>query len=173
MLIKRGQLSPFLYMTVKKIIFLILFIALFFTTFERNAVWNGGIVLWEDVVKKSPNKARGHYNLGLAFKGAARFDEAMREWKITIDIDQFNSWAHSNLGNVYLIKGDYYGAILEYSKALYTNPMNAEAHYNMAIALEKIDKHDEAMVHYRKFIKIAPEEYKDLVMQVKNKIGDN
>lgn len=157
-------------MDVKKIIFVIFLAALFFTAFERNAVWNGVIVLWGDVVKKSPYKTRGHYNLGLAFKGAARFDEAMREWKRTIDIDPFHSWAHDNLGNVYLMRGDSYSAILEYSKALYANPMNAEAHYNMAIALEKIDKHDEAMVHYRKFIKIAPEEYKDEIEKLKNKI---
>ncbi|MBI5892599.1 MAG: tetratricopeptide repeat protein [Deltaproteobacteria bacterium] len=161
---------------MKKIIFLIFIaylITLSFAAFQRNAIWNNVIGLWGDVVKKSPYKARGHYNLGLAFKGAGRFDEAMLEWKRTIDIDPLHSWAHDNLGNVYLMRGDSYSAILEYSKALYTNPMNAEAHYNMAIALEKIDKHDEAMVHYRKFIKIAPEEYRDLVMQVKNKIGNN
>ena len=30
----------------------------------RNAVWQDDIHLWEDAVKKSPNRAGVHYNLG-------------------------------------------------------------------------------------------------------------
>jgi tetratricopeptide (TPR) repeat protein len=33
-------------------------------TVQRNRVWGSTITLWQDVLKKSPGKARAHYNLG-------------------------------------------------------------------------------------------------------------
>src|SRR5512143_928729 len=33
-------------------------------TFLRNRVWQDDVLLWEDVVSKSPAKARPHYQLG-------------------------------------------------------------------------------------------------------------
>lgn len=39
-------------------------VVLSIATYQRNTVWHDEITLWEDVVKKSPNKARGYNNLG-------------------------------------------------------------------------------------------------------------
>ena len=36
-------------------------------TWARNEVWTTRIRMWEDVTTKSPAKARGHHNLGLAW----------------------------------------------------------------------------------------------------------
>ena len=33
----------------------------------RNAIWQNDIHIWEDAVKKSPNRAGVHYNLGNAY----------------------------------------------------------------------------------------------------------
>ena len=35
--------------------------------YQRNTVWQNEVSLWEDIVRKSPNKARGHNNLGAAY----------------------------------------------------------------------------------------------------------
>ncbi|MGD9332692.1 MAG: hypothetical protein PVJ53_15365, partial [Desulfobacterales bacterium] len=36
-------------------------------TYERNKVWQNAIALWQDTVKKSPQKARPHFNLGESY----------------------------------------------------------------------------------------------------------
>ncbi|MBI5893435.1 MAG: hypothetical protein HZB79_07280 [Deltaproteobacteria bacterium] len=58
-------------MGLNRIFYVIVFITLLFsisiTTYFRNIIWNDELTLWEDVVKKSPEKARGHSDLGLAY----------------------------------------------------------------------------------------------------------
>lgn len=58
---------------------IIIFILLIFTalSLDRNLVWKTEVSLWADVVKKSPLKARPHFNLGLALLNAGRWEEAM------------------------------------------------------------------------------------------------
>jgi Flp pilus assembly protein TadD len=54
-------------------------------TLARNAVWHSGMRLWQDVLTKSPNKARPHNNLGILLlqenfyeDAAEQFNEALR-----------------------------------------------------------------------------------------------
>ena len=59
---------------VMPILFLII-IVLTGVTYARNTVWGDEITLWQDVVNKSPNKARGHNNLGVAYKGYGWYEK--------------------------------------------------------------------------------------------------
>jgi len=45
-------------------------------TWRRNVVWTSREMMWEDVVAKSPEKARGHFNLGLAIRDRYRAGDA-------------------------------------------------------------------------------------------------
>jgi cytochrome c-type biogenesis protein CcmH/NrfG len=38
--------------------------------------------LWEDVIAKSPGKARGHYNLGKEYENIGRLEDAVREYRL-------------------------------------------------------------------------------------------
>ena len=49
------------------IIYGLLILLLITGTYWRNRVWNSELELWDDCVKKSPNKDRPHNNLGNAF----------------------------------------------------------------------------------------------------------
>ena len=48
---------------------------------SRNQVWNDRIALWEDTVRKSPGKARPHFQLGYAYFEAGRCGEAVRQYQ--------------------------------------------------------------------------------------------
>ena len=64
------------------IVFALIMIVLIFcgVAYARNTVWQTEIGLWEDVVRKSYGKARPHYNLGLAYSRAGKFNEAIKEF---------------------------------------------------------------------------------------------
>jgi len=47
-------------------------LALATMTWSRNEVWTSRVLMWEDVTAKSPNKARGHFNLGMALRDRCR-----------------------------------------------------------------------------------------------------
>jgi tetratricopeptide (TPR) repeat protein len=48
-------------------------------TYFRARVWSSGLLLWTDVVAKSPNKARAHLGLGSAYRLSGRAQQAIDE----------------------------------------------------------------------------------------------
>jgi len=64
---------------------IIIFCAL--ATHERNTVWNTGFSLWLDVVRKSPQKARGHVSLGAEYYKRNMFAQAAAEYKTALRLE--------------------------------------------------------------------------------------
>ena len=71
-------------------------------------------------------------------------------------------------------KGDYYGAISDYTKAIKINPRDAEAYHNRASAKESLNDYEGALKDYEKAVHIDPS---DLSYQgvgvTKNALGDH
>lgn len=59
-LFQKLSVRPALY----RVLILMLVAVCIVMTYRRNGVWQNGVELWNDVVSKSPNKARGHFNFG-------------------------------------------------------------------------------------------------------------
>ncbi|MBI3755779.1 MAG: tetratricopeptide repeat protein [Deltaproteobacteria bacterium] len=72
-----------------------------------------------------------------------------------IAIQPMDFKAHVTLGNIYK-STNLDLAIKEYETALAINPDYTEAHYNMAVSLKEMGRHEEALKHYRKFLETAP-----------------
>ncbi len=78
-------------------------LALSMATFARNAVWRDEVTLWEDVVRKSPHKARARNTLGSAYLDTGRLDRAFEELHKTLEIDPRYWAAHVNLGTCWMM----------------------------------------------------------------------
>jgi len=74
-----------------------LLIACVALTVSRNQVYQNEVILWEDAVVKSPNKARAHNNLGYAYLLAQRKEEARRELTVALQLDPQLYQARYNL----------------------------------------------------------------------------
>ena len=128
-------------------------------TYARNKVWNDEVTLWEDVVRKSPNNARGYYNYGLVYKNKGDINKAKKYFEMAIK-NRFNyPIAHNNLGNCYFIQKEFISAIAEYKKAIELNNKMYKAYYNLAVSLEKIGRKSEAVYYYLIFLRKAPASY--------------
>lgn len=68
-------------------------------TFERNKVWHNRITLWEDCVKKSPNKIRALNGLGAAYYTAGHYEEAILCHQKALQIDTNVPDSHYFLAN--------------------------------------------------------------------------
>ncbi len=66
-------------------------------TFARNQVWQTPLSLWSDAASKSPNKARVHVNVGVAYHGLDRLDDAIRHYCRALEIDPNIALAEENL----------------------------------------------------------------------------
>jgi len=77
-------------------------LALCFWTYQRNLLYQDPLLLWSDAVKKSPNKARPHNNLGYAYSLHGDWDRAIDEFRTAARLDPDFILAQQNLRDAYL-----------------------------------------------------------------------
>jgi hypothetical protein len=100
-------------------------------TYQRNHVWHDAMTLWQDVVKKAPQKPRGHNNLGLAYQDKGMLEAAIQEFLFALKLHPNYFKARNNLGSAYVNQGRFEKATQEFRTALKLRPDNAEVHYNL------------------------------------------
>jgi len=143
---------------IKKLIPLltIVVIALSILTYTRNKVWKNDFTLWSDAVRKSPQKARPHNNIGVEYRKRGLFDKAMEEFKKAIELDPYYAEAHNNMGVEYREKGMLNQAMIELRKALNIDPEYVDSHYNLGIIYGKKSMIDTAIFHFKKALSLTP-----------------
>ncbi len=138
------------------ILILFLIAPLSYAAWQRNSIWKDGVTLWGDVVAKSPLKARGHYNLGLAYFRQGRIDDAIEGYKAAIRLKPDYDEAYNNLGLAYVRQGRIGEAIGEFRTALRLKPSLDEAHINLGLAYIRLGRLDEAIGVYREALRLKP-----------------
>ncbi len=127
-----------------------------YLTNQRNDVWENDIALWQDSVKKSPDKARPWFALGVAFETAGQFEKAKHSYATSIKIFPDYVLALNNLGNIYQHCGDLNAAVKFYNRAIELNPDYAEAHYNLGLIYNKQNKLAQALEKTQKALALKP-----------------
>jgi tetratricopeptide (TPR) repeat protein len=142
----------------RKVILFLVLVVIFFSalTFARNALWRDEVRMWKDVVSKSPNKARGHLNLGVALGKQGRFAEAVGEFQTTLKLDPYQAKAHNGLGMIYNDLGRLDDAIKEYQTALMINPKDANVHMNLGNVYQRKHLLDDAAREFRAALLLNP-----------------
>lgn len=102
-----------------------------------------------------PRDQGAHFNLGIAY-GAMGSEQEISEYKRTLEIDEDYVPAYLNWGGALYAKGQYEEAIQLYRKAIGINPLNAALHYSLSVALDRIDKKQEAEAEMTLAAKIDP-----------------
>ncbi len=123
---------------------------------------------FEEVIKNYPRTASAH--LSLIYKGGiylqlAEFDEAIKAYENFFKKGRkerfYQLLALEGLGYAYEGKKDYEKALVSYQKMM-TLGVPYEwtgVHLNLARCYEKMGKNEEALEHYRAFLKSAPNSF--------------
>jgi tetratricopeptide (TPR) repeat protein len=122
--------------------------------YARNLVWKDEVTLWEDVVRKSPGKVRGHYSLGTSYDKKGRMEEAISKYKEALRLNPDHSITHNNLGLAYSRQGRIDEAITEFKEARRLSPDLAKAHYNLGKVYNSQGRIDEAIAEYKETIRL-------------------
>jgi len=125
-------------------------------TYQRNQIWKDDISLWSDVTMKSPHKARGYNNLGLAFEHDRKFFEAIADFDKAIEINDRYAEGYNNRAGVYNQINNFAQAIADYDKAIELTPFYAEAYYNRGVAYASRGFLTQAFLDFNKAIKLYP-----------------
>jgi len=141
----------------RKILFglLIALIAILsFACYKRNQVWINESTLWEDVVKKSPHKARGYVNQGMDFINQGKFSQAMSDFNKALKINPEYADAYKGRGSVYDEQGDNSQALLNYDKAIEINPLYMDAYVSRSVVFSNQGKFDLAIADLNRAIEL-------------------
>ena len=118
-------------------------------TYQRNMIWKDDLTLWTDVVRKSPNKVRGHHNMAVAYQELGRLDKAIVEYKTALSLKPDDADAHMNLGLGYQDLGRVDEARQEFKTALALKPDDADFHNHVGTVFQKQGHLEEAMQEYK------------------------
>jgi len=102
-------------------------------TFTRNFFWKDELTLWNDTVRKSPQKARPYHNRGNAYKDKGEFDRALSDYNKALAIDPDLAISYVNRGIIHQNKGNFNQAISDFNKALALDPDLALAYNSRGV----------------------------------------
>ncbi len=125
-------------------------------TFSRNKVWQTPFTLWDDVIRKSPQKARPYMVLGVSYYENKNFDKAIELYQKSLSLQPENAQVYFNLSNAYDAKGLTDQQITALEKAIKLKPDYAHAYSGLAFAYGKKGVYQKTVEYAQKAISIEP-----------------
>ena len=106
-------------------------IILALTSFSRNSFWRDDGSLWQDAIRKAPNKARGYNELGLHYIHVKDYPAALQALNRSIQINRYEVAVYINLGLTYEGLNQTDKAIEAYELAIFMKPDEPTPYYNL------------------------------------------
>ncbi len=137
-------------------VLIIMSVSFSFGTYARNEVWQSGISLWEDTVRKSPGDVNAHNNLGRSYDEKGMYDKAIQQYLIAAKLDPRDAHTFYDLGIDYMAIGMIAQAVELYKVAVSLQPHFPEAHNNLGNAFAAKGMLDAAMEQYHIALSQSP-----------------
>lgn len=126
-------------------------------TFQRNQVWADDLVFWQDVVAKSPHNGRGHFQLGVAYYGRGRCQEAVSHFQTAASLLPPDERLHTDWALAEDCLGRPAEAIRQLETALRIHP-TAYIHAMMGMVYGKNKQYAEALAALEAAERLNPAE---------------
>ena len=112
--------------------------------------YNEAQAAFQQATLEKPDNPVAHYNLGTALYKQGKFRESARTFQVSLSRhseqteDTLNrSRILYNLGNAQFKVGDLTGAVTSYQQTLRLDPQDADAHHNLALALQVLKQQED------------------------------
>ena len=119
----------------------LLAVAVFYLEIERA---NETVRVAQSVVKLAPDLAEAHRVLAVGLHISLRLDEAIAEYKRTLELDPSSKVSRGSLADLYRATGKNEEALALYNEQLAADPKDKAAHAGKAITLLELNRADEA-----------------------------
>jgi protein O-mannosyl-transferase len=126
-------------------------------TIYRNNIWKDDVTIWSDTVKKSPDSAAAHHNLGFAYASKGQFDMAITEYQISLHLNPDDGEVFFNLANAYASKGQLDMAIAQYQIIILRKPDFADTYFNLGLAYASKGQLDMAIAQFQTALQLKPD----------------
>ena len=127
-------------------------------TYQRNKIWGDDLNLWNDVIQKSPHKARPYNNRGNIYTRQGKLDLALSDYNKALELDPDYADAYNDRGSIYGKQGDLNLAMSNFNKAIQMDPDYADAYNNRGDVFGKQRDYASAMNDYNKVLELLPDD---------------
>lgn len=110
----------------------------------RNEDWRDEAALYAATLRDAPASAKAHHNAAVALERANQLDEAMAEFRQTLEIYPGYASAAFGIGHVYALKDVDAGAVHWYEAALRDDPKLSKAHLQLGLLRQEYGDLDTA-----------------------------
>lgn len=121
-------------------------------TIRQNWCWRTPIAFYKRILHFSPNSARLHYNLALAYTSSGELDASVESYKKAILYDPDKLIAYNNLALLMSDMGKKDEAIRLLNKALEINPGFTRGYNALALVYDSMNKKEKAIAQFKKAI---------------------
>jgi len=125
-------------------------------TYQRNEVWKDDLTLWNDIVHKSPHKARAYGNRGLLYYNQGNYTLALQDLNKAIALNPYYSQAYNNRGLIYSHEGNLGLALTEFTHAIEVNSSNAEPYSNRGLVYIQGGNLSQALTDFTQVLELNP-----------------
>ena len=132
---------------------IIFFILQIILLHERNLLYRSNTLLWEDTLQKSPGKIRALHNLSHFYMVDKNYTKAFTTLHALTKSNAspyYISYAHSNLGSIYVHLGDHLKAEKEFKSGIRVMPSQPTNHFNLGTLLASQGRNFVAKKSYEK-----------------------
>lgn len=112
--------------------------------------------VYREALAQVPDYNYARLNLGSLLQTQGRLDEAEDTYREAISYEPDNAWAHLYLGNTFYRKSQYSKALDCYNRAIELNPKYPTTYYLASLALQKLNRPEEALANSLQYINLAP-----------------
>ncbi|MBI5894393.1 MAG: tetratricopeptide repeat protein, partial [Deltaproteobacteria bacterium] len=106
--------------------------------------------------KLNASQSEGHFNIALRLYISGKLDEALEEFKKSIEINPYSPASHTNLGFIYYDKENKEMAKREFTIAIEIDKDWADAHYGLALVYKKLGDKSNAKNEFEEYLRINP-----------------
>lgn len=106
-------------------------------------------------VEKADDPARQHFEKGVELSLKGEYEDAVAEYKKTIEYNPQSAEAYNNMGFAYFDMGEVDKAIEAQNKALEINPNLPNGYFGLALAYDAKGDEEAALENWKNFIQYA------------------
>lgn len=125
-------------------------------TFAYCKVWDGSIKFYADVLEKYPTCLLMHYNRGNELYKDNKYDEALVDFKMNMELDPTDYKPIQMIGAVYVKQQKYVQAIGFFNRVLQMKDTVFDAFNNRATAYAMLGINDSALADFNKALELRP-----------------
>lgn len=124
-------------------------------TVVQLSYWKNSFTLFSHAVEVTRDNWVAYNNLGLTYKESGDLDEAIRQFKLSIEAKPSYALAYLNMGIVYRMQNESGQALDAFKLAVMFEPGNQEAHLGLALVYLDLGKRELALVEYQKLLSVG------------------